>query len=574
MSAKLSKKFVLIFALLIFLSPVFIFADSQGQTKTFFVNQSYNAQQRAQVSAVLEKVSVRAYFYIEKSWYEGLTNKKKKTVEQILNVLAKEFDNKIYPNLTSTYGPEWTPGIDNDPHITILFHQLKEGTAGYFNSGDEYERVQTPDSNQREMIYLNADNIFYEIIKSYIAHEFTHLITFNQKERLRGVSEDTWLNEARADYSPTLLGYDDVYQGSNLQQRLKEFINSPSDPLIEWRNQKRDYGVANIFIQYLAGRYGVKVLADSLKSPLSGIASINQALKKNNIKKNFSQIFTDWAVSVFLNDCSLGDEYCYKTENLKNLKITPSLIFLPSTQKTNVSLNYSIKPWSGNWYRVIGGKGELSLYFRANASSDFNLPYILCKDSSHCQIDFLTLDNNREANLIFKDFGANWTSLTLIPLVEAPNLNSNSLEPSFNFSLSISLKDNSQEKLIQRLMAQIEELKAKIAAVQEKIAAILAQKSDIYCQRLSQNLYLGMKNAQVKCLQGFLKKQGKEIYPQGIISGFFGGLTREAVIRFQDKYKKEILLPLGLKNGTGYVGFSTRQKINELINIKPNIIDH
>lgn len=40
-------------------------------------------------------------------------------------------------------------------------------------------------------------------------------------------------------------------------------------------------------------------------------------------------------------------------------------------------------------------------------------------------------------------------------------------------------------------------------------------------------------------------------------TGWFGGLTRKAVIDLQNKYKDEILTPLGLKGGTGFVGKST-----------------
>ena len=73
-------------------------------------------------------------------------------------------------------------------------------------------------------------------------------------------------------------------------------------------------------------------------------------------------------------------------------------------------------------------------------------------------------------------------------------------------------------------------------------------------------------NNDVKCLQEFLKNQGTGIYPEGLVTGNFASLTQQAVIRFQDKYASEILTPIGLLSGTGYVGNQTRNKINQLLN--------
>jgi hypothetical protein len=179
------KKIVFLSVIVILFLPIFALADSQGQVKTFFVDQTYDAQAREQIQATLEKISQKAYFYLENEWYQNLTEDEKEKVEQNLEDLAQEFDKNIYPTLTSTYGSEWKPGIDSDYHITLLFHQIKEGIGGYFNNGDEYPKIQNQNSNEREMVYLNANYLKSPIIKSYLAHEFTHLITFNQKESPR-----------------------------------------------------------------------------------------------------------------------------------------------------------------------------------------------------------------------------------------------------------------------------------------------------------------------------------------------------------------------------------------------------
>ena len=81
--------------------------------------------------------------------------------------------------------------------------------------------------------------------------------------------------------------------------------------------------------------------------------------------------------------------------------------------------------------------------------------------------------------------------------------------------------------------------------------------------QLKSNLRFGSQGVEVKELQKCLALDS-EIYPKGEISGYFGNKTKEAVIRFQEKYKKEILEPQGLEKGTGDVLKSTRTKLNEI----------
>lgn len=70
---------------------------------------------------------------------------------------------------------------------------------------------------------------------------------------------------------------------------------------------------------------------------------------------------------------------------------------------------------------------------------------------------------------------------------------------------------------------------------------------------------------EVKELQKCLA-QDPTIYPEGEITGFFGPATKRAVIRFQEKHHKDILEPWGFEKGTGMVGKTTRNKLNEVCN--------
>jgi len=79
----------------------------------------------------------------------------------------------------------------------------------------------------------------------------------------------------------------------------------------------------------------------------------------------------------------------------------------------------------------------------------------------------------------------------------------------------------------------------------------------------AKNLRFGDKNDDVKALQEFLITEG--VYPEALVTGYFGLLTRAAAIKFQEKYRADILTPLGLTDGTGFVGPSTRVKINAIL---------
>lgn len=73
----------------------------------------------------------------------------------------------------------------------------------------------------------------------------------------------------------------------------------------------------------------------------------------------------------------------------------------------------------------------------------------------------------------------------------------------------------------------------------------------------------GSRGNEVAELQKCLAKD-PQVYPEGEITSFFGQQTKEAVIRFQEKYAKEILEPQGIQKGNGVIKKSTRDKLNEL----------
>ena len=85
------------------------------------------------------------------------------------------------------------------------------------------------------------------------------------------------------------------------------------------------------------------------------------------------------------------------------------------------------------------------------------------------------------------------------------------------------------------------------------------------------NLSQGMISEDVRYLQRFLNSHpGTKLADTGLGSSgretnYFGALTKAAVIKFQNMYVPEVLAQWGLTKGTGFVGSSTREKLNELL---------
>jgi peptidoglycan hydrolase-like protein with peptidoglycan-binding domain len=550
---------IFLFSFLFF--PLFVFA----QGTKFYVDPNYDLYQREEIFATEIETSQRAHFFVDNDFLEFLTETQKAEIQKSLKSLGEEFDKKIYPVLTQNFGTEWTPGIDGDPKITILFHKMRKDAAGYFHSGDEYPKIQNPKSNQREMVYLNADNISSPLLKSFLAHEFVHLITFNQKNRNFGVEEETWLNEARAEYAPTLLGYDDEGGSTYLQMRINQFLKKPTDSIVEWSGEPADYGALNLFTHYLVERFGKEILIDSLHRKETGIASIDATLKDYGLKDTFSQTFIDWTITVLINDCEFDPKYCYKNKNLRNLRLLPEIVFLPLSGEAELSSQKSTQNFAGNWIRFIGGSEDLKIKFDGMGNF-FRVPYITQDRSGNYKIDYFTLDENQKGEILIKNFRKEIVSVTIIPVAQTKISDFKGENLYFAYQAKIVKHEEKESEEISKLLAQIEQLKQQIAFYQQKINEILGKSQPISCKRIEKNLYYGLINdPQVRCLQEFLKAQGPEIYPEGLVTGNFLNLTKQAVIRFQEKYKEEILKPLGLEFGTGLVGPLTRAKINQLL---------
>ncbi|MHB8652138.1 MAG: choice-of-anchor Q domain-containing protein [Minisyncoccota bacterium] len=117
-----------------------------------------------------------------------------------------------------------------------------------------------------------------------------------------------------------------------------------------------------------------------------------------------------------------------------------------------------------------------------------------------------------------------------------------------------------------RVATTIAGLEASISALLSQVAFLRAEsgklKSISIRTTYTRTLRKGFHGKDVTLLQEFLKKD-PVIYPEGLVTGYFGTLTENAVRRFQEKYG---IVSSGTTETTGYgvVGPKTRTKINRL----------
>lgn len=415
-------------------------ADTIGQSQSFYISPKYDSQSRSIVQATLRQVSDHAYFYVEDGYWNGLDQGSRDQAMSKINSMSREFDGRIYPLETQFFGSEPNPGIDKDPRVTILLAQLKETAGGYFDTSNEFSIKDVQGSNEREMLYINAQSLSASSQKAniFLAHEFQHLISFNQKE-LRGVTEDVWLNELRSEYAPTLLGYNDNFFGSNLERRSQNFQRNPSDSLTEWNNETADYGQIDVFGEYIAEHWSPKIIADSTKTKSAGIQSINDVLAKNGFKERFIDVFRDWAEANILNDPS-GDPKLGYTGGLANMHINATKVISYLDDISMVAVSDNIKDWQAKWYDVSsfapGQSGFLKLDFTSSSLPSFSVVYITFKSDGTKTISVFNPTDGKNT-LYIDGIGKDVTRVIFIPIKGDKITGFMANEPATNLTFTI-----------------------------------------------------------------------------------------------------------------------------------------
>lgn len=279
-----------------------------GDQQTFWV-ANVDTNENFQVNAVLRYVTDSTYFWIE----EGT-----RYDQDELAALGNTFNDQIYPTDREFFGSEWTPGIDNDPHIYVLYARgIGSNIAGYFSSADSVHPLAHPYSNGHEMFIFNADNtgLGEEFTYGVLAHEFQHMIHW-----YRDRNEEGWLNEGFSELAAFLNNYDPG--GFDYV-----FALNPDLQLNDWPNDSNattsHYGASFLFLTYFLDRFGEDATKALVAETDNGLDSIDKILTTINARDpsndkilTADDVFADWVITNYANSSRLGDgRYVYQSYN-------------------------------------------------------------------------------------------------------------------------------------------------------------------------------------------------------------------------------------------------------------------
>jgi len=276
-----------------------------GDEKQFWTT-NVDTNENKKVNAKLAYITDHVYFWIEK----GVSYK-----ERDLSKLVEAFENEMYPTNREFFGSEWSPGIDDNPRLFLLYaSNLGGNLAGYFSSADSVPPQAHEFSNAHEMFLLNSDTIGLDEKFTYgvLAHEFQHMIHW-----YRDRNETSWLNEGFSELAAFINGY---YESGFDYMAMSD----PDIQLNDWPNDSNattpHYGAGFLFVNYFLNRFGEDATKALVADEANGMESVDDVLKQvdavdpiTNEPITADEFFADWTITNYLHDKKVGDgRYTYE----------------------------------------------------------------------------------------------------------------------------------------------------------------------------------------------------------------------------------------------------------------------
>ncbi|MFW9928149.1 MAG: hypothetical protein ACFFD1_02030, partial [Candidatus Thorarchaeota archaeon] len=306
-----------------------------------------------QVNATLVANSTYAYVFIESAYASSY----KSAGEN----LASNFD-AIYQKEVPFFGIP--SDVDHNGKIILLVIDIvgNSQVAGFFSALNWFPVSSNPNnqdhySNYADLVYININYVGSSGLPT-VAHEFQHLIQFSTDSE-----EDVWLDEGLSMYAEKYTGY-----GSTIWQYIQNvgvgFGYNIDLSMTYWDYDNiAHYGASYLFLLYLSDRFGTGIISNiSNDQNEQGLDSINTSLQQIDPSLTVEDVFTDWAISLTINDPSIP--------NYSFINYT-SKVRIPNSWDFNLLDQYhqSVDHWASDIIDISSNSfGEYWLTFRGEKS--------------------------------------------------------------------------------------------------------------------------------------------------------------------------------------------------------------
>ncbi len=271
---------------------------SIGDARTFASNEGTH-------SAHLLYITDHIYFWME----DGLNLNKAE-----IRAAADRLENEYLPRLTTLFGDVWTPGIDGDPHFSILHidGENNDSELGWFIDTNEYPRTIYTDSNEQELIFMVMSNLETSepLYDGTLVHEIQHLIQWHMD-----ANEPSWMNEGLSQLAEIYVGLETV--------DAYDYLIAPETRLNEWDSDEdtvdAHYANAYLYAVYIWEQLGDEGVQALSHHSANGLLAVRDILELYAPDRSLEQFTADWAAANYL-DAPNG-RYGYAAIDLDDVAI-------------------------------------------------------------------------------------------------------------------------------------------------------------------------------------------------------------------------------------------------------------
>ncbi|MSS70316.1 MAG: choice-of-anchor D domain-containing protein [Candidatus Latescibacteria bacterium] len=348
--------------------PVVTQAPAVGSSRTFAFRKFGGVKQDVTVTARLVAISPKALAYVDVS-QAGMERKPVTTAQ--IQAMLDEFSGTTHPLVTPVFGGE--SDVDADGRVLFLYTPLVNqvgGIAGFYSAASALPASRGGNGNLCDMMYLSPDQApgFY---RSLLAHEFQHLINFNQHvlARTGGESEDSWLNEGLSHITEDLVG-DHTLGGNN--GLVETFLAHPErysltgDALLNLGVR----GAAYLFVRGLADQKGQGVLSSLTQTGKAGAANVEGV-----VGQPFADLYRQWAARLFLSGTQLNAAPVYNYTFPFLTEATTGRRAVPPPREDALTaggtpLSGTLRPTGLTFVRLTGSGPSVKVQVTADAEGD------------------------------------------------------------------------------------------------------------------------------------------------------------------------------------------------------------